>query len=221
MKKVAKEVSLGTQAYNIIKQDIISGDLTPGDVLPEEKVANDLGISRTPLREALKLLAQEGLIVIEKGKPAIVASYNPSDALDFLEVRSVLEAHNIKNIEPFLDKLFIEELQQNVSLQKQAITDEDFQQFSDLDLAFHLLLASRSKNKALVEMIEQVNKGVNRAFLFLSKTLSISAKEAVEEHEDIVNALINRDIPSAEEKMVYHMKMIGIRIQTYIKKGEF
>ncbi|WP_442595759.1 GntR family transcriptional regulator [Neobacillus sp. D3-1R] len=220
MKKIAKEDSLATQAYNIIKQAIISGDLSPGDSLPEERVANDLGISRTPLREAIKLLATEGLVLLEKGKPAVVASYTPSEAFDFLEVRSILEAHNITMIEPYLDDAFISLLEQNITQQEQTVVEQNYQFFIDLDLSFHLLLASKNKNKTLVEMIKHVNNGVNRAFLLLSKTLPISAKDAVEEHKLIVNALKNKDISLAKEKMEYHMQKIGIRIQTYLNKGE-
>jgi DNA-binding GntR family transcriptional regulator len=221
MKKIAKERSLGEQAYDIIKQSIISGDLSPGDVLPEEKVAGDLGISRTPLREALQLLAQDGLIVMEKGKRAAVASYSPSEALDYLEVRSVLEAYNIQTIEYKLDEALISDLEKNIGLQERTIKDLDYQEFNDLDWAFHLLLAERNKNKTLAEMIKQVNKGVNRAFLLLSKTLPISVKDAVEEHKSIVNALKDRDISLAKLKMEYHIQQVGKRIQTYLKEGEF
>ncbi|WP_394137748.1 GntR family transcriptional regulator [Cytobacillus oceanisediminis] len=221
MKKIAKERSLGEQAYDIIKQSIISGDLSPGDVLPEEKVAGDLGISRTPLREALQLLAQDGLIVMEKGKRAVVASYSPSEALDYLEVRSVLEAYNIQTIEFTLDEALISDLEKNIEMQERTIKDLDYQEFNDLDLAFHLLLAERNKNKTLAEMIKQVNKGVNRAFLLLSKTLPISVKDAVEEHKSIVNALKDRDISLAKIKMEYHMQQVGKRIQIYLKEGEF
>ncbi|CAM3397215.1 GntR family transcriptional regulator [Aeromicrobium ponti] len=221
MKKIAKERSLGEQAYDIIKQSIISGDLSPGDVLPEEKVAGDLGISRTPLREALQLLAQDGLIVMEKGKRAVVASYSPSEALDYLEVRSVLEAYNIQTIEFTLDEALISDLEKNIEMQERTIKDLDYQEFNDLDLAFHLLLAERNKNKTLAEMIKQLNKGVNRAFLLLSKTLPISVKDAVEEHKSIVNALKDRDISLAKIKMEYHMQQVGKRIQIYLKEGEF
>lgn len=221
MKKIAKERSLGEQAYDIIKQSIISGDLSPGDVLPEEKVAGDLGISRTPLREALQLLAQDGLIAMEKGKRAVVASYSPSEALDYLEVRSVLEAYNIQTIEFTLDEALISDLEKNIKMQERTIKDLDYQEFNDLDLAFHLLLAERNKNKTLAEMIKQVNKGVNRAFLLLSKTLPISVKDAVEEHKSIVNALKDRDISLAKIKMEYHMQQVGKRIQIYLKEGEF
>lgn len=221
MKKIAKERSLGEQAYDIIKQSIISGDLSPGDVLPEEKVAGDLGISRTPLREALQLLAQDGLIVMEKGKRAAVASYSPSEALDYLEVRSVLEGYNIQTIEFTLDEALISDLEKNIEMQERTIKDLDYQEFNDLDLTFHLLLAERNKNKTLAEMIKQVNKGVNRAFLLLSKTLPISVKDAVEEHKSIVNALKDRDISLAKLMMEYHMQQVGKRIQTYLKEGEF
>ena len=128
-----------------------------------------------------------------------------------------MEIHNLEMIEPYIDEPFILELEECIEQQEQTIKDINYQTFIDLDLKFHLLLASKNKNKKFVELIKDLNNGVNRAFLLLSHTLPISAYDAVEEHKLIVNALKNINISCAKQNMEYHIHEIGKRIQTYLK----
>ncbi len=213
LKKVARVQSLGEQAYNIIKQAIISGDLSAGDFLPEERMAADLGISRTPIREALQLLSAEGLVELAKGKPAVVASFTYQEAMELLEVRKILETSNLEMIaDKSIHTKFIEQLEDHIIKQERAFENQDYQEFNDLDHDFHLLLASKSRNKALVELVKQLNSQVSRAFIILSKTLPVSIPEAIEEHKSIVNALKHKDIQSAKLQMEYHLNNVGKRI---------
>ncbi|MDQ0273471.1 GntR family transcriptional regulator [Cytobacillus purgationiresistens] len=212
MKKIARGESLGVQAYSIIKQAIISGDLSPGDWLHEEKVATNLGISRTPLREALQLLSTEGLVILEKGKPAIVASFTYEEALELLEVRSILETSNLDMLASNIDAEWINQLENHIRLQEATMENQDYQAFNDLDHEFHLLLADKSRNKTLANLIVQLNSQVSRAFIILSKTLPFSVQGAIEEHTSIVNALKNKDIQTAKVRMENHLKNVGKRI---------
>jgi len=220
MKKIMKTLSLADQAYEMIRNAIISGKLAPQEDLPEEKIAADLGISRTPLREALRKLAIEGLVELHKGRPAMVATFTKEDSLHQMELRRVLETYNINKVAANFDPQLISNLKENISHQQAAVESDDFQHFIDLDREFHLLLAKKSHNPKLTEIIEHANTGVNRAFLVLSNTLPISAKEAVDEHIQIVEALEKQDSQKAKDEMKKHMVNIERRFLVYFQKGE-
>lgn len=218
MRKIVQNESLAEQAYNLIKKEIITGRLGDNEPLPEEKLAKELGISRTPLREALRKLAMEGLVVPQKGKPARVATFTREDSLEYMEIRSILEIDNIVKIISSIDEPFIDQLKENVEKQLQAVGKDDFQTFIELDREFHLLLASKNNNKKYREMIHQMNTGVNRAFLILSNTIPTSAKEACQEHIEIIEALESKDVQLAKKKMIVHLTNVEKRFLNYFNK---
>jgi DNA-binding GntR family transcriptional regulator len=219
LKKIKKPQSLADQAYNLIRKDILTGILAPKEELREEKLAMELGISRTPLREAIRRLATDGLVVLTTGKPASVSSFTKEDALHQMEVRKLLETYNIEQVARFVTPTFINTLKDNLKLQKRAADKNDFHEFIELDREFHLILANQNPNTKLREMIHTINTGVNRAFLILANTYPISAMEASGEHEDIVNALENKDEIAATKAMLEHMDNIERRFLHYYKKG--
>ncbi|MCM3691985.1 GntR family transcriptional regulator [Neobacillus niacini] len=220
MKKIIQNVSLADQAYNLLKKAIISAELAPEEELPEEKLASDLGISRTPLREALRRLAMEGLIVLQKGRPAIVATFTKEDSLEYMELRRVLEIYNIEKITSALDEDLLNELRGNLALQLEAVTKNNFHDFIELDREFHLILASRNRNSKFTELIHHMNTGINRAFLVLSNTLQMSAYEAYEEHLKIIEALAAKNVSQAKVNMLEHMQNVENRFLSYFQKEE-
>lgn len=219
MKKIVFNSTLSEQAYNIIKNSIINGKLQKSELLPEEKLAKDLGISRTPLREALNNLVAEGLIISRKGKPAIVADFTKEKALEYMELRNLLEVYNIEKSIAKMDEDFFEELDKNLREQKTAIQQGTYHDFIEKDREFHLLLASVNQNKELQQLIHRINTGVNRAFIILSKTVPQSAEPAYEEHVDIVSALKERDVILAKNKMIVHMNNVEKRFLDGEEKG--
>ncbi len=219
MRKLKKSESLADQAYNLIRKEILTGILAPNEELREEKLAIELGISRTPLREAIRRLATDGLVVLTTGKPASVSSFTKEDALHQMEVRKLLETYNMEQVARFVAPKFLNTLKDNLKLQKRASDKNDFHEFIELDREFHLILANQNPNKKLREMIHTINTGVNRAFLILANTYPISAMEASGEHEAIVTALENKDELAATKAMLEHMDNIERRFLHYYKKG--
>jgi DNA-binding GntR family transcriptional regulator len=220
LKKIIQNISLADQAYNLLKEAIVSAELAPQEELPEEKLASDLGISRTPLREALRRLAMEGLVVLQKGRPAIVATFTKEDSLEYMELRRVLEVYNVEKIAATVEEDLINELRGNLALQLEAVTNNNYHVFIELDREFHLILASRNQNSKFTEMIHQMNTGVNRAFLVLSNTLPMSAQEAYEEHVQITDALSAKNVPLAKDIMLKHMKKVEERFLRYLQGEE-
>ena len=210
--KIIKNSTLADQAYDALKEAITKGTLKEKETLPEERIAKMLGISRTPLRDALNRLSAEGLIVQETGKPAVVAGFNELSAIETLEVRGLLEVNNIEKIIFKIDDAFMNELKSNVEQQLVAIEKNKYDQFVDLDQEFHLALASKNSNSLYKDLVLKLNTNVNRSFLILSNSLPRSAKDAYEEHLDIIAALEKRDVTLAKNKMIIHMNNVEKRI---------
>ncbi|MBY7144516.1 GntR family transcriptional regulator [Virgibacillus sp. NKC19-3] len=220
MKKVIQSETLADQAYRIIKQAITNGDLKDGELLPEERLAKDLGISRTPLRDALGRLTSEGLIIQQKSAPALVASFTKENSLEYMELRNLLEIYNIEKIIAKVSDELLKELHTKLENQLTAINEDKYNEFIELDREFHLILASYNDNSELKKIIHRINTGVNRAFLILSSTVPKSAKEAYEEHLEIVKALEKRDVVLARDKMRIHMYNVEKRFLSYYDNKE-
>lgn len=220
MKKVVQRETLSDQAYRIIKQAITDGRLKDKESLPEEKLAKDLGISRTPLRDAFARLAAEGLIIQQKGAPAIVASFTKKNSLDYMELRSLLEVYNVEKITVKMSDEMIEKLQENLASQRTAINENKYNEFIELDRDFHLLLAACNGNEEIKKVIHRMNTGVNRAFLILSSTVPKSAEDAYKEHQEILQALEQKDVVTARNSMLIHMSNVKKRFLSYYDHAE-
>ncbi|PIC58372.1 MULTISPECIES: GntR family transcriptional regulator [Sporosarcina] len=220
MEKIVNSFSLAEQAYNMLKKSIISGELAPLTELKEGKIATDLGISRTPLREAIQKLAMEELVVLKKGKPATVATFTNEESVEIMELRQLLEIPNLVKVIANCDETGITSLEDNLKQQMKAITNNDYHQFIDYDREFHLILASYNENKKVRALIHQVNTEVNRAFLILSNTLGMSAYEAYKEHVHILEVIKRKDIDAAKSAMLIHLQNVRDRFQAYYKEED-
>ncbi len=220
MKKLLPRESLADQAYKALKDAIIQGTLAEEEELPEEKLALDLGISRTPIREAIKRLASEGLVLLNKAKPATVATFTMEDGLHFMEIRRLLELYNIEKNAQLISDSILFELQKNLEEQEKSIKEKKYHEFIDLDREFHLLIGSIGENKKLTMLLRDANTGVNRAFLLLSKTLEMAADDAYLEHKEILKALRNKSTELARQLMSNHLEKVEKRFLLYFKEEE-
>ena len=216
MEKIVAKATLAEQAYEYIKKMIITGKLRPGEELPEEKLASELGISRTPLREALRRLAVDALIELRKTRPAVVAGFDHEDVREIMEIRKLLEIYNLEHLSKADQQRVIPDLRENAAQQLQAIKQNDFVYFMDIDQQFHALLYNNNPNKRMKEMIYTVNTGGSRAFLLLSETIFKSAEEAYHEHLAIIEAIEKEDLKLAKQQMINHLSNIEKRLLEYI-----
>ncbi|MBD7943094.1 GntR family transcriptional regulator [Psychrobacillus sp. Sa2BUA9] len=220
MKKLFPKESLADQAFKALKDAIITGKLPQQEELPEEKLAVDLGISRTPIREAIKRLAVEGLVQLNKSKPATVATFKKEDGLHYMEIRRLLEIYNIDKHAHQISEEILCALEDNLVEQLASIKNESYNTFIDLDQQFHLLIGSIGANRKLSELINEANAGSNRAFLILSNTLEVSAEEAYYEHEEILKALRIHHNDLAKQLMTRHLDNVERRFLSYFNEED-
>lgn len=216
MEKLAKKATLAEQAYEYIKKLIVTGEFKPGEELPEEKLAMELGISRTPLREALRRLAVDTLIELRKPKPAVVAAFTGQDVKEIMELRRILETHGLVELSKADQWRVIEEMKLNAEQQLQAIKAMDFVEFMDLDQEFHSLLCYGHENRRLKDIIRGINTGGSRAFLLLSDVVGDSAEKAHAEHLAIIKAIEEENVSKAKQQLAVHLNNIESRLLKYI-----
>ncbi|TWT01836.1 GntR family transcriptional regulator [Planomicrobium sp. CPCC 101079] len=215
MDKIIKKATLAEQAYDQIKGMIVTGKLAPGEELPEGKLALELGISRTPLREALRKLAADALIDLRSTRPAVVALFTSQDVKEIMELRKLLELHCLDRL-PKADRWqLLFELKRNAAQQAEAIEENDLAYFMNKDQQFHALLTNTTPNKRMKEIIAAINTGGSRALLLLSETLATSAAEAYQEHLGIIDAIEQDDIGLAKQQLAAHLENIENRLLNY------
>lgn len=211
--KLSQPESLADRAYLEIKQAIIQSKFLPGELLPEEAVASMLGISRTPIRKAVARLHYEGLVELENGKVARVARITEKDLQHFMSLRQHLETFAAEQAVPYVTDAFIDHLKQLMTEQKQAIEEQNWNQFIEIDFRFHHAIAEITENPKLADFIGQINNNLHR-YLTLTGTLSQSAEEAYEEHLAIIRSLQERDAAKAKAAMLDHLQHVHQRSLT-------
>lgn len=220
MRTIQTKVSLSEQAFHILKEEIATGKLKVGDPLPEEKISAKLGISRTPLRDALTKLENEGLIRTRSGKPAVVCGFSKEDSLNHLEMRRILEVENLERIIHKMDEENLKKLNENIKQQAQAVDGGHHQLYLELDSEFHILLTENNDNRLFYEMIERMSRGVDRAFLTLSNTIEVSLQDSFTEHQEILDALTVKDLSLAKEALLRHLDNIEKRFLKFYDDEE-
>lgn len=217
MKKVSKTIRLSDQAYDIIKESILTGKLSAGDTLPEERYAKQLGISRTPFRDTLSRLAAEGLIYQRSGAPAVVAEFTKDKSEEYMEIRSVLEVYNLEKVLPKINDSKLKQLKENLINQQDAIMQNNYSEFMKFDKEFHSIFIDLNDNQEMQNVVNKYNNDLSRAFLLLSSTVPSSAEEALQEHHEILDAIEKRNFIGAKNKMIIHLNNVESRFLKYYK----
>lgn len=216
LEKLAQPETLADRAYREIKQAIIQGDFLPGDLLPEETIASQLGVSRTPLRKAISRLEYEGLVELERGKVARVAVYTQQDLDNFFSLRELLEIFAIENAVLYATEDVVKELEDLMIEQKKAIDEMNWYDYILIDCQFHVSIAKITGNSKLMEFVEQINNHLHR-YLILSRTLEQSANNAYLEHLEIIQAFKEKSVEKASDIMKKHVKNVKKRAENQEK----
>jgi DNA-binding GntR family transcriptional regulator len=190
-----------------IEAAIISGDLQPGSKISEQALAASLGVSRGPLREAIRRLEGRKLLQRTPNIGVRVASLSPSDLYEVLQVREALEglacglaAQHMTDEELKALSDLLDQHQQQKSVQEGT---GYYQESKDFD--FHFRIVKGSRNARLVQMLCEDLYYLLRVYRYKSSTKPGRAKQALREHKDIVAALMRRDSVEAERKMRLHI----------------
>ncbi|MCX8057283.1 MAG: GntR family transcriptional regulator [Ignavibacteria bacterium] len=203
---------------DLIRASILKGKIKPGERLMEIEVAKQLGISRTPLREAFLQLESEGFVKVIPRKGAIVAETTPDDAEETYQIKGALEALAAKLAteqitKEKIDKLIeLNERMRKISQSKQ----KDYSEFLELNSAFHKIINESSGNQKLIRMIGNLRYQTFRYnYIFLS--LISHLKDSVKEHDAIIKALKKKNADLVEKLVEKHNENAKNLLVKFIK----
>lgn len=205
LNKIDKPEPLAKTAFKALRHSILTNELTTGVVYNEKSLANDLGISRTPVREALLELSSKRLVKFLPQKGVIINTFTNEDINDVFEIRIALELFSIKKICQNQASDGISRLIQYTREQKQAAARDDKIAFMEADINYHLVFTSLTNNKFLMEMMQDIRDIMN---LMGFKSLDLSGRmdQIVREHETLLNAISKADADTAAEQMISHLE---------------
>lgn len=197
-----RSISLADQIFEKLEKDILTGKYSYGEVLTETKLSEELGVSRTPVREALRRLAQEKLIK-ETQRGTIVLGISKEDLVDIYAIRMPLEAMAITRfIENMTDET-LKILKDIVDVQEFYGTRKDFSNISSKDSEFHEAIYRNCGSHILEETLVPLHRKVVK-FRKASIEQSGRAKKSIEEHKEILKAIEEKNVEKAVELVSKH-----------------
>lgn len=202
--------SLRGKVFQKLREDILSGKYKDGEELREISIGEELGVSRTPVREALRQLELEGLVEIVPNKGAYVTGITSKDVMDIYKIRSTLEGLCARWATEHITEEQIEELEEIVMLSEfhlKKASEGKVQHVSELDGKFHKILYEASNSRILEHVLTDFHKYVQ-----LARSMSVRNKDRAEksiaEHRAILEAIKNKDKDLAEKLADEHIMKV-------------
>lgn len=211
-----KKQTYSEQVANYIKQCILNGELSPGEQIKEVLIAGKLSISRAPVREALNLLAQDGLIVFEPQKGKRVTALTSKEILDSYFAGGVLEAAGVGESLDLYEESDFECMQNVVEQMKQAACEDlSMENMAELDNKFHGVLFSRIDNTLLVNLCHRSCQGISKFLLYRHWLNLFSATEIYKRHKMVLEILKTGNRSEIENAIREHYQECGKRMANY------
>lgn len=209
-----KTYSLQISEY--IKQAIINGELNPGDKVNEALLASKLSISRAPIREALQMLVQEGLIISIPQRGKFIASLSPKEIQDSYFIGGVLEGAIVaSSINLFNENDFTRLKKIIINMKHIADTNGNKDELALLDNEFHDILFSKTDNSLVVKLARRSCRGVSKFLLFKYWRDIFTPQEIYERHYTIFEVLKTKNPSAIEQCIREHYIDAGQRMQKY------
>lgn len=199
-----KSVSIADLVFEKIEDAILSGEFARGDIITELKLCEMLDVSRTPVREALTRLRQEGLVK-ESGKGAIVIGVSEDDLFDIYEVRMRIEGLAAARCAEVITDEQLKSLCETLELQEFYTARKQPESIKKLDSEFHEQIYSYCGSRTLETLLCELHRKVKR-YRKTSVSNPERALEAVKEHREIFEAITARDAKRAEELTTRHIR---------------
>ena len=193
----ARPLSQVDRAYVALKQKICDGTWAGGAVRLEREAADEIGVSRTPVREALIRLEKERLVKVRPRRGFIVLPISASDMADIYEILTALESHAAAKLAARKDRdAALARLEAAVDAMDAALSDDDLESWATADLEFHRALVEEAGNRRLADIVATVSDQVNRARI---ATLRLRPKplRSNSDHRAVLKAIRSGDVDAA------------------------
>ena len=213
MKKIRIPENLTAMAYRAIKDYILDGRLDENTRLTEEFLSQRLGISKSPVREALTRLESERLIQIEPRRGAYLRKFSIKEIGDLYDLREALEVYAVGKAK--LSPALLAGLRECVERSRKHLEANDKRRYIEEDVDFHASLTAASGNELLTEILRNVQ---HQVWLFRRKTYDLSRSKATDTHAAIVQALEQGDKGRAQRLMREHITEVRDKLIRYLEE---
>ncbi len=214
--RLIRTETIKDQIYQILRQQIIDGTLHPGDKIIEQDVADQLGVSRSPVREAIKQLVGDGLLSNIPNRGAFVKMLSAKEIQDIYDVRVLLEEYAIKHIDPELREKNYRQMQKMKAQIDAEIESSSVKKFETMDQDVHLMIIQMCGNQVIADTY---NSLWGRIAFF--RTMSLMSKErqmsSLHQHAMILSSLLEGDDETAYEVMRTHLEEAQTMIQDILE----
>jgi DNA-binding GntR family transcriptional regulator len=196
--------SLAKMAYEAIRQSILSGQWKIGELYNEKAIAADLGISRTPVREALLELASQDLIIFLPRRGLMVNRFSRRDVDEIFEVRKAIEMAAVEKITIASPPFDLFEIEESLLNQRKASKNKDYLAFLEADRLFHTSFSELTNNRRLISILDNIRDMIH---VMGAKALALEGRalEVIEEHQAIFEAVKKGNSEEARRAMAYHL----------------
>jgi DNA-binding GntR family transcriptional regulator len=216
LRKIQK-VNLNDQVYDILKEMIANYRFIPGSHLNLEQLTRDLGVSRTPVWDAIRKLEQEGFVKIEPKKGVLISELTPETAIELYTVREPLEVLAVRLAVERMDDQTFKKMAQCLKKQEKVIEDKDLIGYSRLDFDFHGLIYNSCNNRVLQEMLENIKNKSRPIAMLITPILP----RLYHDHVEIFEALRQRDREKAEKMIQDHCRNMLEKIKEDTENGNW
>ena len=203
-----KRQTLTSAVTESLRKRILSGEFTDGQQLRQEALSNEYGVSRVPVREALRQLEAEGLIQIIDHKGALVSKLSLDDVLELLDIRAVLESELLRASIPRQSPSDLELATQTLAEFEQALLNNDVRHWGELNSRFHMALyrsAGRPNTLALIEQLHNKTDRYTRMQILFTQTM----ERAHQEHTKLLELCKSGAVDEAVEFSRFHIQSAG------------
>lgn len=211
---VSRGPSVRAQVYALIRQAVVGLELTPGQALSENELAEQYGVSRTPVREALIRLADDGLVEIVPQLGTFVSRIDPRDVREAQFIREALEVASLPQVAgraTEADALVLREL---LAAQRAAAADHDLRRWFALDEDLHRTLLEIAGHRRVWSVVQSAKAHLDRV-----RMLSLPEPEVIEEligqHARIVDGALSGERQSAETELVRHLRLVLDHLEAF------
>lgn len=216
--QIERGQSLSEKTYERVKNLIISCDLAPNQEINEFELAKRLGISRSPLREALRQLAEENLVE-PVGRGMRVTAVTPGNVAELYQFRMVLESFAARSAVGRISWSEIESAQADLESTLEPLRNGDARPFNDLDFQFHDLYVRNCGNSLIIDRLGRLRDQLRRIW----QHVGISAEDTLlsyDEHLEILEATRRGDREQLQTAVERHITNVGNRMATTVKKSK-
>lgn len=190
--------------FNTLREAILRGELVPGERLMELQLAAKLGVSRTPIREAIRMLEQEGLAITIPRKGAIVAGMTEKDMQDVLEIREALEELSVQVACDKITAEEIEKLRENMKNFEDSLRSGDLKKMAQADVEFHDVIYQATHNPKLISMLNNLREQMYRYRVEYLKNPQ-NHEQLLREHEAIYKGILEKDKVTVTDMIRKHI----------------